>query len=236
MEKAKVYPLLAQKIIREGKARTYRAWTALRMLGESKQGWLPLSVVKKHLQKMLRMKEDGVLRLLEAGEGEFWIASIKKKRLSLRGLTRLRKEFGLDPEGGVEIPDDALGRLQTFKAYCYGAYFIKGKEFLPREQLCKLYGVSMQTLLHWEEILGRHLKKTKNFGIAEKKSYFGALPRFFWETRNYYIFQLPNSYSLSSRDTYTDLGLERRRGQWCSFAEGGNWPAFPDGVVFWTLV
>jgi len=234
--KAKVYPLLAQKIIRARKARAYRAWTALRMFEEAKQGWLPLTPARKHLMKMLRMTESGVTRLLRAGEGDFWIISKKKRKLSLRGLRRLRKEFEVEQEGGVEIPDEALGRLQTFKAYCYDAFFRKRKELLSREELKRLYGVSLDTILLWEKILEKHLRKTKNFGVADKATYSGSLPRFFWETQGQYIFQLPNSYALSSRDAYTDLGLkERRRGQWRPFVEGDD-HVLVSPVVYWTLV
>jgi len=200
-ENCQVHPLLAQAAIREGYARFYRAWVALRTTyAGGRRGWVYYKSACGILKRCLSLKSLQAAELiLREGEPLFWQISKKKgPKVFLRGLRYLCENLHTFPGYPKQVPIEALKRLGTFNAFCYAAFFGEKEKIISRETLSKLYGVSKQTLRNWEKKVGDYLLKTKNYGFipwGTPLKWLEFLPEHFWITKRGHEFCLPNSYT-----------------------------------------
>jgi len=144
-----VHLLLAQAAIREGYARFYRAWVALRTTyAGRRRGWVYYKSACGILKRCLSLKSLKAAELiLQEGEPLFWQISKKKgPKVFLRGLRYLCENFHTPPGCPKAIPIEALKRLGTFKAFCYATFFGDEEKIMSRKTLSRLYGSGQEVI------------------------------------------------------------------------------------------
>jgi len=199
----KAYPELGRLIIRSGRAREYRIWLLLRQIDATGRGWLYLDDVSLIVRDRLALSNDTLRRVLAAGDGTFW--TIQDGRIWLAGLLKLSEIFECRPGRPFLMPNEAMGKLQTFKAFIYAGWICvqgttkskQGGITISRARCTDSWNVSRVTLSTWERISG--ISKRRNIAQLDLPLSPDLTPaldgRRFWIEGSTVCWQMPNTYA-----------------------------------------
>lgn len=174
----KVYPSVAQGILREGHAAAGRVWLLLRYLDENGRGWL----TEADAQKQLTTKTSPThlfgkrqwRNIIRKGTGIFW--QRENGRLWLNSVSKTAAALGVWQLTGqpVQLPITALtGKIGTVRAHLYATFHssrtdkTKAKP-IARESLTAQFNISPRTQRSYER--KARVKSHQNYAIGAKNA------------------------------------------------------------------
>ena len=183
----KVYPSVAQGILREGHAAAGRVWLLLRHLDENGRGW----VTESEAQKQLTTKGSSTYifckrqwrNIVRKGTGIFW--QKENGRLWLNSVGKTAAALGVWQLNGrpVQLPIFALTeKIGTVRAHLYATFHSSrtithaGEQPQPkpiaRESLTAQFNISPRTQRSYER--KARVKSHKNYAIGSKETFESA--------------------------------------------------------------
>lgn len=183
----KVYPSVAQGILREGHAAAGRVWLLLRHLDKNGRGWLTESEAQKHLTTKgspTRLFGKRQWRnIIRKGTGIFW--QRENGRLWLNSVSKTAAALGVWQLNGrpVQLPISTLTeKIGTVRAHLYATFHSSrtvtraGEQPQPkpiaRESLTAKFNISPRTQRSYER--KARVKSHKNYAIGSKESFESA--------------------------------------------------------------
>jgi hypothetical protein len=155
-----LYPQIAAQAIQQGHASASRLHALVLYRARENQGRQIFSRadILTTCDVLGVMNPSQVDRDLRAGLGVFWTYSPLHKTYKLIGQAKIAAVLGVtgSPGWAVNLPLTAFrGRLADWKAAVYAAYLAQLRQTTPsRDCLCKVFGVSLPTLIDWERRTG----------------------------------------------------------------------------------
>jgi len=179
----KVYPSLAQGIIREGQAAAGRVWLLLRYLDENGRGWVTEFEAQMHLTtKTSPTRIFGKRQwrnIIKKGDGIFW--QRENGRLWLNSVGKTAAALGVWQLNGqpVKLPVSGLtGKIGTVRAHLYAAFHSSRtvvrsgdqpqSKPIARASLSARFNISPRTQRSYER--KARIKSHKNYAVGAKNA------------------------------------------------------------------
>jgi len=158
--KLRTYPQISAKAIQQGFAGPMRIYDLVQSLVVNQNGLPYFS--RADLISLNLLDAQQIDRALRDGLGIFWTRTESGDyHMNSRAKVILALGFEGKPGRAVWLPVGAFtGRLVNYKASIYAGYVAQLYQTTPsRDYLCEFFGVTVPTLLDWEQRTGIHVRQ-----------------------------------------------------------------------------